>query len=84
MGNDRFEPEGKAKYKVVADMRTFRRMGQRIGWMRVQMMPHLMEIMGISMIISGLWVLSPVASVIALGIVLVVIAQGLATGRDKP
>jgi len=50
--------------------------------MRVQAIPHIMEIMGISMIVSGLWVLSPVASIIALGIVLVVIAQGLATGRN--
>mgnify|MGYP005820978551 CR=1 FL=1 len=63
-------------------MRVFRRIAQRVGWMRVQAIPHIMEIMGISMIVSGLWVLSPVASIIALGIVLVVIAQGLATGRN--
>lgn len=64
-------------------MKLPRRIGQGIGRLRAQVVPHLMEITGITMVVSGLWVLSPVASVIVLGIVLVVIAQGLTTGRNS-
>jgi hypothetical protein len=45
--------------------------------------PILIEVFGIGMIVGGLWFLNPIISVIVLGIVLVVIAQGIAIGRDN-
>ena len=48
-----------------------------------QALPILIEAFGIGMIVGGLWFLNPVVSVIVLGIVLVVIAQGIAIGRDN-
>tara|TARA_R110000737_G_scaffold129521_1_gene161795 strand:+ start:433 stop:636 length:204 start_codon:yes stop_codon:yes gene_type:complete len=48
-----------------------------------QVWPILIEVFGIGMIVGGLWFLNPIISVIVLGIVLVVIAQGIAIGRDN-
>ena len=48
-----------------------------------QILPTLIEALGIGMIVGGLWFLTPIISVIVLGIVLVVIAQGIAIGRDN-
>ena len=52
--------------------------------LRKQILPALIEALGLGMIIGGLWFLNPVASMIALGFVLVIIAQGISAERGNP
>lgn len=46
--------------------------------------PTLLEVFGIGLVIGGIWFLSPVGAVIVLGFVVIVIAQALSQGRNKP
>jgi len=59
----------------------------RLEWrsnaqLKAQALPAILEAFGIGMIVGGLWFLNPVVSMIVLGVIFVVIAQGFAAERN--
>ena len=82
MGAARTIPEGQTKYEVADVM--MGRLRFRVAFdFRRRLLPTLIELCGIGMIVGGLWILNPIASVVVCGILMVIIAQGLSAGRGN-
>ena len=66
-------------------MSIFPRMKWRpISELRRNILPTLLEAFGIGLVVGGIWFLSPVGAMIVLGFVIIVLAQALSQGRNKP
>jgi hypothetical protein len=61
----------------------------RLKWkpvaeLRRNLLPTLLEAIGIGLVVGGIWFLSPVGAMIVLGFVIIILAQALSQGRNKP
>ena len=46
-------------------------------------LPNAVECLGLGLVIAGLWVFSPIIAVIGTGFALILLAQGLNSGRSE-
>ena len=54
-----------------------------IGELKANIFPTIIELFGFGMVIGGVWFLSEIVAVIITGILLVVIAQVISSGRTS-
>ena len=55
-----------------------------VAELRRNLLPTLLEAIGIGLVVGGIWFLSPVGAMIVLGFVIIILAQALSQGRNKP
>ena len=49
---------------------------------RKQWMPTLLELVGLGVVLTGLWIINPIAAIIGFGALLLLLAQGLSRRDD--